>query len=182
MSAEPALDNLFGLAAEFDSAEATLEAARTIVGLGYTCAEAYTPMPVEGLAEALGMKRTPMARIVGVAAAVGAIGGYAMQWFANVVHYRWNIGGRPPNSWPMFVPITFECAILCAGVGGVLAMLALNRLPQPYHPMFRLDAFARASRDRFFLCVESTDPRFDRTRTRKMLEGLEPLAVLEVPR
>ena len=177
-----ATDDLFGLAAEFDSPEATLEATRTIASLGFSRVEAYTPFPIEGLAESLGMKRTYMARIMLVAATVGGLSGFGMQWFANVVQYRWNAGGRPPNSWPMFIPITFECAILFAAVTGVVAMFLLNRLPQPYHPMFHLERFARASRDRFFICIESTDPRFDIVRTRKVLESLEPLAVVEVPR
>lgn len=180
MSAE-APPQLFGLAAEFDSPEAVVEAARTVMGLSYTRVEAYAPEPIEGLPEILGERRSGIAPIVGTAALVGALLGYGMQWFANVVHYPMNVGGRPLNSWPMFIPITFECAILFAGVSGVIAMLWKNRLPQPYHPMFRLDAFRRASRDRYFLCIESTDPRFDTTRTRKMLEALEPLAVLEVP-
>lgn len=172
---------LFGLAAEFDSPGAIAAAARTVVGLSYTRVEAYVPEPIEELAETLGMRRSGIAPIVGTAALVGALTGYGMQWFASAVHYPLNVGGRPLNSWPMFVPITFELAILFAAVSGVVAMLWKNRLPQPYHPMFRLEAFRRASRDRYFLCVEAADPRFDPTRTRKMLEALEPIAVLEVP-
>lgn len=172
---------LFGLAAEFDSPETIVAAARTVMNLSYTRVEAYVPQPIDGLPETLGMKKSGIAPIVGVAALCGALAGYAMQWFANVVHYPQNVGGRPLNSWPMFVPITFELAILCAAVSGVVAMLRMNGLPRPYHPMFRLEAFRRASRDRYFLCIESIDPRFDPTRTRKMLEALEPLAVLEVP-
>jgi hypothetical protein len=104
-----------------------------------------------------------------------------MQWFANVVHLPWNIGGRPMNSWPAFVPITFEMGILFAALTGTTAMIALNKLPQPYHPMFRVEGFERASRDRFFLCVRSIDPQFELARTRRTLEGLRPLAVMEVP-
>lgn len=181
VEAKPMGNALFGLAAEFESVDAIVAAAKLITDLGYTRAEAYVPYPVEGLPESFGMRRTYMAPVVLCGAILGAMTGYGMQWFANVIHYPWNIGGRPRNSWPMFIPITFELAILFAAVGGVLAMLIMNRLPQPYHPMFRLERFRRASQDRFFLCVESTDPRFDRTRTWKMLEALEPLAVMEVP-
>ena len=181
MSADPARQPLFGLAAEFGTPEAILQAARRIGELGYTRAEAYTPQPVEELAEVLGMRRTYVAPVVLAAAVLGGITGFGMQWFASVIHYPLNVGGKPLNSWPMFIPITFELAILFAAVTGVIAMLVLNRLPQPYHPMFRLERFGLASRDGFFLCIESSDPRFDPTRTRKMLEALEPLAVMEVP-
>jgi hypothetical protein len=120
--------------------------------------------------------------IVLIGALAGAMGGYLMQWFANVVHLPWNIGGKPPNSWPMFIPITFECAILLGALAGAIGMLAMNRLPKPFHPMFRLESFARASRDRFFLCIETSDPNFDLERTRQFLEGLHPLAIMEVAR
>ncbi len=173
---------LFGLAAEFDSPEAIVDAARKVMAAGYSDAEAYTPIAIVELPEILGSKRTYIAPIVGIGALLGAVGGFGMQYFANVIHYPWNIGGRPMNSWPMWIPITFECAILMAGVSGVLSMFALNGLPQPYHPMFRLDSFARASQDRFFLCIESTDPKFDMIETRQLLESLAPMAVMEVPK
>jgi Alternative complex III, ActD subunit len=174
--------NLFGLAAEFESPEAILDAAQKVHAQGYCAAEAYTPFPVEGLPEALGYRRTLVPMIVLIGALAGAMGGYLMQWFANVVHLPWNIGGKPPNSWPMFIPITFECAILLGALAGAIGMLAMNRLPKPFHPMFRLESFARASRDRFFLCIETSDPNFDLERTRQFLEGLHPLAIMEVAR
>ena len=177
-----AYEHLFGLAAEFDSAEALQAAARHISGVGYTRAEAYTPFPIEGLAESLGMKRTYMAPVVLGGAIVGGAAAYFMMWFANVIHYPWNIGGRPPNSWPMFMPITFELAVLFAATSGVIALFLFNRLPQLYHPMFNIESFTRASRDGFFICIEATDPRFDLHRTRTMLESLGPLAVMEVPK
>ena len=184
MSAEaPATTSpLFGIAAEFDSDVAILDAARKTMAEGYTDVEGYSPQPIVELPEILGSKRTYVAPIVGCAALTGVIGGFGMQYFANVIHLPWNIGGRPPNSWPMWIPITFECGILASAVVGVIAMLALNGLPKPYHPMFRLDAFARASKDRFFLCIESTDAKFDPVQTRQFLESLAPLQVLEVPR
>jgi hypothetical protein len=173
---------LFGLAAEFDSPEAILEAARVVREHGYRDAEAYTPFPVSGLSEMLGYHRTRVPLVFLLGGIVGASGGFFMQWFANVVHLPWNIAGKPPNSWPMFIPITFECGVLLAALSGGIGMLAMNRLPKPYHPMFRLDEFARASRDRFFLCVEATDPHFDLEQTRAHLEALSPLAIMEVPR
>ncbi len=173
---------LFGLAAEFDSPEAILEAAKHVRVQGYRHVEAYTPIPIDGLSEILGFRRTWIPAIVLCCAAIGAGGGFFMEWFANVVHLPWNIGGRPMNSWPAFIPITFEMGILFAGVSATIAMLALNKLPQPYHPMFRLDSFTEASRNRFFLCIESDDPLFDLEKTRQALETVHPLAISEVPR
>jgi hypothetical protein len=171
---------IFGLAAEFDSGEALLEAARQVHGAGYRRTDAFSPQPVEGLSEALGFERTGMAAITGIGALFGAIGGYFMLWFANVIHYRWNIGGRPAHSWPAFIPITFELAVLFASLAAVIGMLALNKLPMPYHPMFNLPTFTLASRDKFFILIESTDPQFDVEHTRAFLEGLKPLSVMEV--
>jgi hypothetical protein len=173
---------LFGLAAEFDSPEQIVAAAARIRADGYTCAEAYTPFPVTGLSEELGFRRTRIPIIVLCGAICGAAGGFFMQWFANVVHLPWNIGGRPVNSWPAFIPITFECAILLASLSGVFGMLFLNRLPTLFHPIFNTPDFERASRDRFFLCIESEDPLFDLRGTRKLLEELRPMAIMEVPR
>ena len=174
--------NLFGLAAEFDSPEAILAAAKLVRAGGYNIAEAYTPFPIEGLSDELGYRRTWVPLIVLIGAVVGAASGYFMQWFANTIHLPWNVGGRPMNSWPAFIPITFECAILLAALTSFIGMLAMNKLPQPYHPMFRLEQFTRASRDRFFLCIESGDPKFDLDETRAFLERLQPMAILEVPR
>jgi hypothetical protein len=173
---------LFGIAAEFESPEAILYAARLLREHGYIAVEAYTPMPVEGLSQELGQHRTAVPAFCLLGACIGVGGGFFMQWFANVVHFRWNIGGRPPNSWPAFVPITFELGILLASFGALIAMLLINALPQPFHPMFRLDRFARASQDRFFLCIESTDPQFDESKIRMLFEALKPLAIMEVPR
>jgi hypothetical protein len=173
---------LFGLAAEFESPESLAAAAHGIASAGYRSAEVYTPFAVEGLPAELGVRRTWMAPIVGVAALTGACTGFAMQWFANVIHYPWIVGGKPANSWPMWIPITFECAILFGVVSGVTSMLLLNGLPRLYHPMFRLPAFSRASRDRFFLCVEASDPKFDLAETRRLLETFAPSSLMEVPR
>ena len=171
---------VYGLIAEFASPEAVLDAARRTRAAGYTRAEAYTPFPVEGLAAALGMRRTRVPLIVLVGAIVGAVGAFGMQWYANVLSYRWNIGGKPHNSWPAFIPITFELAVLGASLAAVFGMLLLNGLPQPYHSVFNAARFSLASRDRFFLCIEAADPKFDREATRSMLEQFAPVGIEEV--
>lgn len=173
---------LFGLAAEFSSPEELVAAAKVIAERGYRRVETYTPFAVEGLPEVFELKRTWMAPVVGLAALTGACTGFGMQWFANVVHYPWDVGGKPPNSWPMWIPITFEMGILFGAVSGVVAMLVMNGLPQLYHPMFRVERFVRASKDRFFLCVETSDERFELAEVRAALESTKPVAVMEVPR
>lgn len=173
---------IFGLAAEFDSPESILAAARRVAELGYEKVEAYTPFAVSGLSEAVGFKRSRIPILVLIGGIVGGLTGFFMQWFANVIHLTWNIGGRPQNSWPAFIPITFEMTILFSALTAVISMLALNKLPQPYHPMFNLETFSRASTDRFFLCIESQDKQFDLDRTRATLASLNPLSIAEVPR
>ena len=174
--------SLFGLAAEFDSAEAILHAARRVHEAGYRHADAYTPQPVEGLSEAIGFTRTGVPMIVGLGGLAGAVGGFFMLWYANVISYPWNIGGRPPNSWPAFIPITFELAVLIAALSAVIGMMMLNGLPRLYHPVFNLPSFTLASRDKFFLVIESSDAQFDLETTREFLRSLNALAVTEVPR
>ncbi|HEV8379385.1 MAG TPA: DUF3341 domain-containing protein [Tepidisphaeraceae bacterium] len=172
---------IYGLLAEFDEPHALLEAARRAREAGYTRMEAYTPFPVHGLAAALGFGHTRLPFIVLIGGIVGAVGGFFMQWYASVVSYPINIAGRPLNSWPAFIVITFELTILCAGLAAVLGMLALNGLPQPYHPLFNIPRFELASRSAFFLSLQRRDPRFDLVETRRFLEGLNPKAIYEVP-
>lgn len=175
--------SLYGLMAEFTTPEALLHAAHQACAAGYRQMDAYTPFPVEGLAEALGFRHSRMSLLVLIGGIVGGIGGFFMQYYAAVISYPLNIGGRPLNSWPAFIPITFELTILLAALAGVLGMLALNGLPMPYHPVFHLERFVRASQDRFFLCIEATDSRFDREHTRHFLESVAPLGdVMEVER
>jgi hypothetical protein len=166
--------------AEFDRPEDLLGAAQQAYADGYRRMDAYTPFPVEGLAEALGLHRTRLPLVVLLGGIVGCIGGFGLQYYAAVIDYPLNIGGRPLNSWPSFVPVTFETTILCAALAAVLGMLALNGLPMPYHPVFNVPRFELATRDHFFLCIEATDPRFDRQGTRQFLERLGCREVTEV--
>jgi hypothetical protein len=172
---------IFGLAAEFGSHEQILEAAHAARAQGYTRLDAYTPFPVEGLPEALGRKKTLVPLVVLIGGIIGGSGGYFMQWYANAVDYPINIGGHPLNSWPSFIPITFELTVLCAALAAFLGSLAMNKLPQPYHPIFHAPNFERASIDRFFLCIEAHDEKFDAAAVRRFLESLQPLTVSEVP-
>ncbi len=169
-----------GLLAEFTGHDELLSAARRAHDAGYRQMDAYTPFPVEGLYEALGMKSSRIPLIVLIGGIVGAIGGYFMEWYAMAVYYPINVGGRPFNSWPAYIPITFELLVLCGALSAIVGMFILNRLPHPYHPVFNAPNFARATTDRFFLCIESADPKFELNATRRFLEGLEPASVTEV--
>jgi hypothetical protein len=171
---------LYGLMAEFTDHEQVVEAAKRARRQGYRCMDAYTPFPVEELAEALGYKRTGVPLIVLTGGIAGALGGYFMEWYSMAVDYPINIGGRPFNSWPAYIPITFELMVLCASIAAIVGMLALNRLPEPHHPVFNVPEFERASTDRFFLCIEARDPKFDAAATRQFLESLKPSSVKEV--
>jgi hypothetical protein len=173
-------NKLYGVVAEFDEAREVVEAAKRAYAQGYRCMDAYTPFPVEDLADALGHdpKRVPL--IVFTGGVVGAVGGYFMEWYSMTVDYPINVGGRQFNSWPAYIPITFELMVLCASIAAIVGMLALNRLPQPHHPVFNVPEFERASTDRFFLCIEARDPKFDPAVTRQFLQSLHPSSVKEV--
>ena len=174
---------IYGLLAEFDTPEALVAAAEKVRDAGYRRADAFSPFPVHGLAEALGLKRTRVALITLICGLCGGVGAYGMMWFSSVIAYPLNVGGRPPHSWPAFVPITFELTVLGAAFGALLGMLALNGLPQPYHPLFNVQRFAdHASRDCFFIAIDAADPKFELADTRQFLESLRPQHVTEVPR
>jgi len=172
----------WGLMAEFATADALLDAARAAHAAGYRQAEAYAPFPVDGLAEAVGFtgSRVPFFTFVG--GAVGGIGGYLMQWYAAVVDFPENIGGRSLHSWPMFVPVTFETTILGAALAAFFGVLAANRLPRLAHPIFDAPDFDLASRNRFFLCLRCDDPAFDAARAAALLDATHPLRRAEVAR
>lgn len=171
---------LYGLLAEFKNEEALVEATRRTYEAGYRKIEAYTPFPVEGLATYMGVRGRRLPWIVLGGGLLGGLGGLFMQWYSSVIDYPLNVGGKPYASWPNFVPITFETTILVAGIAAVLGMLALNRLPEPYHPVFNVAAFANASRDHFFLCIEADDLQFDRAQTKAFLQDLGAHRVDEV--
>lgn len=173
---------LYGIAVEFETATELVEAARAVRKEGYTQMDAYSPFPIEELDEAMEMKPTRLPYIVLIGGLCGCIGGFLFQWWANTQYYPMNVGGRPHNSWPMFIPVTFELTILAAALSAVFGMLALNGLPQPYHPLFHLEEFSRASQDRFFLCVTSRDPKFETDKTRELLASVAKNEPKDVPR
>lgn len=163
-----------GILAGFEDQEQLLEAARLAHARGYRRMDAYTPFPVEDLAEALGHKKSRVPLLFLLGGIFGALGGYFMLWYSMAVDWPMNIGGRPLNSWPMFIPITFELTILCSSLLGFFGTLAMCGFPEPYHPVFNVPDFARASRDRFFLCIEKSDPKFDEDQTWRFLKQLDP--------
>ncbi len=173
---------IYGVMAEFEGPEQLLEAAQRAYAEGYRKMDAYSPVPVEGLAEAIGFKHRWIPLIVLIGALTGCIGGYYMQYWMSVVNYPINVGGRPYHSWIAFVPITFEMTVLCGAFAAVLGMLAINGLPMPYHPVFNVPSFEFASRNRFFLCIEARDPRFDQAATRTFLESLHAREITDVNR
>ena len=173
---------IHGLMAEFHSPEALLRAAERAHGEGFKRMDAYTPFPIEGLAEALGVHDRRMPLIVLLGGIAGCLGGFFLQYWLAVIDYPLNVGGRPLNSWPAFIPVTFEMTILFAALSAFLGVLALNGLPMPYHPVFNVEQFELASRNRFFLCIEADDPNFDRDGTWKFLESLGPDGVYQVER
>lgn len=173
--------NLYGLAAQFDDAEALLEAARKTRQQGYNRFDTYSPFPIHGMDEAMGLGNTYVPLIVLIGGVTGALAGFGMQYIAMVLHYPYISGGKPFLSWPQFIPITFEMGILFGAFSAVLGMLALNRLPLPYHPIFNAHQSERNTSDGFMLCVEAADPRFDLADTRAFLQSLNPVHVSEVP-
>lgn len=171
---------MYGLIAEFDNPEALVAAAHRAFAEGFRKMDAYSPFPVEGLAEALGFHRTRVPLIVLTGGILGCLGGFFLQYWLAVIDYPINVGGRPLNSWPSFIPVTFELTILIAALSAFFGVLALNGLPMPYHPVFNVERFELASRNRFFLLIEAADPRFDSAGTRRFLENIGSHGVYEV--
>jgi hypothetical protein len=172
---------IYGIVAEFESPTALVEATQAAHDEGYRRMDAYTPFPVEELAEIIGFTKSRVPLVVLIGGIIGCVGGFYMQYYSCVISYPLNVGGRPFDSWPAFIPITFELTILCASLFAVFGMLGLNGLPMPYHPLFNVPEFARASQDRFFLCIEASDPKFDPQRTAEFMSSLNATAVKAVP-
>src|SRR5271170_2027264 len=171
----------YGLAAEFDSAQALMYAATSAREAGFKRMDAYSPFPIEDLADALGQRPSKLPLVVLIGGILGGLGGFLLQYYTSVYSYPLIVGGKPFNSWPAFVPVTFECTVLGASLSAVFGMLGLNGLPMPYHPLFHLERFALASRDHFFLCIRAVDVRFDLASTRAFLESTGAKEVTEVP-
>ena len=173
-------ENLYGIMAEFGTAEQLLAVTRSAHRAGYRKMDAYSPYAVEGLAEALGFTRTRVPLIMLLGGIAGGLTGYLMQWYSAAIDYPLNVGGRPLHSWPAFIPITFELTVLFSAIAGLIGMLWLNGLPKPYHPVFNIPEFKLASQTRFFLCIEARDPMFRIKEVRRFFESLNPITVAEV--
>ena len=171
---------LYGVMAQFDNPSQLVAAARSAYAAGYRQINGYSPFPIEELDEAIGFKHTTLPLIVFAGGVLGALGGFFLQYWTEVIDYPLIVGGKPFNSWPAFIPITFECTVLGAAFAAVFGMLALNKLPQPYHPVFNAPSFALATRDSFFLVIEAKDPKFNREEAVRFLKTLEPLEVVDV--
>jgi len=163
---------IHGIMGEFSSAEDLVKAAHAAHAQGYKAMDAYSPVPIEELHHAMGLPNTKLPALVFTGACIGGISGFLLENWVSIVAYPLNVGGKPLYSWPAFIPVTYECTILGAALTCVFGMLALNGLPQPYHPVFNAKRFALATRDRFFLCIEAADKQFDLHQTRAFLEGI----------
>jgi hypothetical protein len=171
---------MYGVMAEFDNPSDLVAAARQVYQLGYRRINGYSPYPIEELWEAIGFHKTGLPVIVFLGGVLGGLGGFFMQYYIEVLRYPLNVGGKPFNSWPAFIPITFECTVLCAAFAAVLGMLALNKLPQPYHPVFNAPNFAMATRDRFVLVIEASDRKYRHDEVVNLLRSLGPSDVIDV--
>jgi hypothetical protein len=181
MSHAIAAPALYGLMAEFETPTELVNACKAAYAEGYREMDAYSPFPIEEASEAIGFHKSAVPLVVLLGGILGGTSGFALQYCINVIAYPLNIGGKPYDSWPAFIVPTFEMTILFAGLCGMFGMFALNGLPQPYHPVFNVDKFSAVTRDKFFLCVEATDPKFDLVGTQQFMQSLKPLSISEVP-
>jgi hypothetical protein len=174
-------EGIYGLLAEFDTPGALAHAAERAHAEGYRKLDAYTPYPIEEISEAIGFRRNYVALACLIGGILGGLGGYSLEYWVSVIAYPINVGGKPFHSWPAFIPVTFECTVLGAALSAMIGMLVMNGLPMPYHPVFNSPNFALASKEKFFLCIEAADPKFDLAKSRSFLEQLGPRVVTEVP-
>jgi hypothetical protein len=171
---------LHGLMAEFASPEELLSAVRRTHAAGYRAVDAYSPFPIHGMDEALKLPRSPVPLLVLIGALAGTLLGFGLEYWVSVIEYPIVVGGKPYFSWPAFIPVAYETTILLGGLTAAISMLAINGFPMPYHPVFNVERFSQAMIDRFFLCIEAKDPKFNREETKKFLEELQPYEVSEV--
>ena len=178
--ASPSTNKTYGLLATFEGPDDLVAATARTKEAGYKRFEAYSPFPIHGMAEAVGYRDDRVPWIIFLSGLAGAVGGFALQWYVSVIDYPINSGGRPLLTWPHFVPVTFECTVLLAAFGAVIALFGLSGLPRPHHPLFNSPTFLRASQDGFFLCIEAEDEGFEAEDVRRFLEGIGALNVEEV--
>jgi uncharacterized membrane protein len=170
----------YGVMAEFEDPTSLVNAARSAYEMGFRKLDAYTPFPIEELNDVLHLHKNKLPLIVLCGGVLGALTGYLLQYFVTVIYFRINVAGRPLHSWPSYIVITFELTILFGAIATVLGMLGLCGLPMPYHPVFNVPRFSAASRDRFFLCIEASDPMFNAQTTSRFLESMDAKEVSEV--
>jgi len=175
-------DGLYGLMAEFESPGELVAAARRTREAGFRKFDAFSPYPIHELDDAMDLHDNRVSLFTLIGGLFGCAGGFGLASWVESVALPLNIGGRPPISAPMYIPITFECTILIGGLTAAISMFIMNGLPSPYHPVFNVERFADASRNKFFLCIESDDPKFDRHETASFLESLAPEEIAEVAR
>lgn len=171
---------IYGIMAEFDNPTDLLHATEATYAAGYRKIDAYSPYPIEELSDAVGFHKTRIPLVVLCGAILGGLSGYFLQYWISAISYPLNIGGRPYQSWPAFIIVTFEMTILFGGISAVVGMLGLNGLPQPYHPVFNNPRFTSATRDRFFLCIEASDPKFEVGSVQQFMQSFNALDVTEV--
>ncbi|MGH9326317.1 MAG: DUF3341 domain-containing protein [Terriglobia bacterium] len=172
---------IYGVMAEFDNTKDLLEAAHRARAAGYRQVDAFSPLPVEGLSEAVGFPRTSLPLITFIGGLIGCCGGFFLQYYPNAMGYPLDIGGKPFDSWPAFIPITFELTILFAALFCFFGLIIQCGLPTPYHPVFNVPRFALASRERFFICIKSKDPKFDVEQVKRFFQDMNPYEVNVVP-
>lgn len=178
--AAPAENPLYGVMAEFDSSQEIVDAARHVMREGFSKVEAYTPVPIEELNDIIHRHRTKLPKFVLAGGLTGMATGFALQFWASTIAYPMNVGGRPQAAWPAFIVPSYELTILFSALTAAIGMIIFNGLPQPYHPVFNVEKFSMASSDKFFLVIESMDPKFDRQGATALLQGLGAKGVYDV--
>ena len=177
----PVREGTYGLLAEFDTPTELVVAAKKAYADGWRRLDCYTPYPVEEAAEAINFHRNKVPLLTLIGGLMGLAAMFLLETWVSTLAYPLNIGGRPTYSWPAFIVPAYEWTILFAGLSAAFGMLALNGLPQLYHPLFNAPNFRDgASTDKFFLCLEAEDPRFSILETRAFLEKFAPVSVVEV--